>query len=73
MEYNYLDYNMVVFDNYLYIDIDHQLNNSDKYIDNVLHLYLIFVDIEINNYKVTLHMMLIDLKNKPELKFFFFF
>jgi hypothetical protein len=25
---------MVDFDNYLYIDIDHQLNNQDKHIDN---------------------------------------
>jgi hypothetical protein len=35
VEYKYLDYNMVVFDNYWCIDIDHQLNNPDKYIDNL--------------------------------------
>jgi hypothetical protein len=35
VEYNFLDLNKVVFDNYWYIDIDHLLNNLDKHIDNL--------------------------------------
>ncbi len=67
MVYNYLDYNMVVFDKYLYIDIDYQLKNPGKYIGNLMDLYLGFVDMWLNNYKVNLNMRLMYLnKNTQE-------
>ncbi len=52
MEYNDLDLNKVVFDKYLHIDIDHLLNNLDKYIRNSEDFDFLFVDMLINNDKV---------------------
>ncbi len=68
MVYNYLDYNMVVFDKYLYIDIDYQLKNPDKYIGNLMDLYSVFVDMWLNNYKVNLNMRLMYLNKNTRMK-----
>jgi hypothetical protein len=57
---------MVVFDKYLYIDIDYQLKNQDKYIGNLMDLYLVFVDMWLNNYTVNLNMRLMYLKKTTQ-------
>jgi hypothetical protein len=62
MAHNYLDYSMVVFGKHLYIDIDYQLNNQDKHIDNSMDSYLVLVGMLLNNDKVNLNMKLIYLK-----------
>lgn len=62
---------MVVFDNYLDVDIEHQPDNQDKCIDNRWNPNYFLVDIEINSGKENLHMLLMSLKNSRERRDYF--
>ena len=69
-----LDWNRVVFDNYLCIDIDCQLNNLDKCIDNRRNWHWWSIDTLTNNGREYWHMIVMNLNIKRIRcdRFFFF-